>query len=163
MKPVFSGPVTYVDILSIQRKPILICVYTRSLHLQVRTVLNCYATCGFTQCNVCTVYLTGNCREKHVLTSFYSKLVSILPVDNMKEELVSARIITLHDMQKINRETIDKSKASFILNIVDSSLEANATNNFYNLLKIMERSHNDDVKAIVRDIRRALVTGETKL
>ena len=54
----------------------------------------------------------------------------------------------------------NKSKASFILNLVDSSLKADATNNFYKLLKIMEGSHNDDVKAIVRDIRRVLETGE---
>ena len=117
------------------------------MHLWFYYGLNCY-------------YLTGYCREKWVFTRFYSKLVSILPVDNIKDELVSARIITVDDIEEIDHMPRATSKASFILKIVDDSLKNGTTDNFYNLLNIIERSHNDDVKAIVRDIRSALVTGK---
>ena len=66
----------------------------------------------------------------------------------------------MDDIQELNNMPRDKSRALFILKSVDSSLGAGVTNNFYKLLDIMEESDNDDVKAIVRDIRRALVTGE---
>ena len=66
----------------------------------------------------------------------------------------------MDDIQEIDYMPRDKSKATFILKHVDNSLGADATNNFYELLNIMEGLHNDDVKAIVKDIRRALVTGE---
>lgn len=66
----------------------------------------------------------------------------------------------MDDIQDIDRMARDKSKTSFILKHIDASLGADGTNNFYKLLDIMEESHNDDVKAVVRDIRRALVTGE---
>ena len=66
----------------------------------------------------------------------------------------------MDDIQELNNMPRDKSKALFILKSVDSSLGAGVTNNFYKLLDIMEESDNPDVKAIVRDIRRALVTGE---
>ena len=66
----------------------------------------------------------------------------------------------MDDIQEIDHMPRNKSRASFILKSVDNSLGADATNNFYKLLNIIEGLHNDDVKAIVRDIRRALVTGE---
>ena len=66
----------------------------------------------------------------------------------------------MDDIQEIDHMPRNKSRASFILKSVDNSLGAECTNNFYKLLNIMEGLHNDDVKAIVRDIRRALVTGE---
>ena len=43
---------------------------------------------------------------------------------------MSAQIITVDDIQKLNRETVDKFRASFILKIVDNSLGADATNNY---------------------------------
>ena len=56
---------------------------------------------------------------------------------------------------------LKKSIASQGINLyTNKSLGADTTDNFYKLLNIMEGLHNDDVKAIVRDIRRALVTGE---
>ena len=51
-------------------------------------------------------------------------------------------------------------KASFILNKIDRSLEADAKNSFYALLYIMEECGNDDVKSIVIDMRRMLMSGE---
>ena len=66
----------------------------------------------------------------------------------------------MDDIQEIDHMPRDKSKGTFILKSVDNSLGADATDNFYKLLNIMKGLHNDDVKAIVRDIERALVTGE---
>ena len=98
--------------------------------------------------------------EREVLTTFYDKLVCILPVESISSKLVSARIITTDDVEKINTYILSKKKASFILKIIDRSLEAGVTDSFYILLDLMEEHGNVDVKGLVRDIRRALMTGK---
>ena len=99
--------------------------------------------------------------EREVLTTFYDKLVCILPVESISSKLVSARIITTDDIEKINNtDILSKKKASFILKIIDRSLEAGVTDSFYILLDLMEEHGNVDVKGLVRDIRRALMTGK---
>ena len=92
--------------------------------------------------------------------SFYDKLVNILPVDNIHHKLVPVGILTTGDIQEISHMARSESKAAFILQKIDSLLQAGTTDSFYKLLKVMETSLNDDVKGLVGDMRRALVTGE---
>ena len=91
---------------------------------------------------------------------YYEKLASILPVANILHKLVPEGIITTGDIEEINDKPRSKEKASFILNKIDRSLEADANNSFYALLDIMEECGNDDVKSIVINMRRMLMTGE---
>ena len=103
---------------------------------------------------------SGNLIEKKIFISHYRKLVNILPVENILHELVTVEIISPGDVEEINHMPRSRAKASFILNKIDSSLEAGYKDNFYTLLDIMEGCCNDDVREAVIDIRSALMTGE---
>ena len=91
---------------------------------------------------------------------YYNRLASILPVANILHKLVSVKILSTGDIEEIDKEPRSKVKASFILNKIDGSLEAGAKNSFYDLLDIMEEFGNDDVKSILIDMKRTLMTGE---
>ena len=105
------------------------------------------------------LFCKGTCREKEVLKTFYGKLAKIFPI-SILHELVPAGIITTDDMDDISHIPKRKDKASFILNKIDRSLEADVKKSFYTLLDAMEECGNDDVKHIVKDIRRTLMIGE---
>ena len=94
-----------------------------------------------------------------MLKIFYGKLAKIFPI-NILHELVPAGVITTDDMDDISHIPKLKDKASFILNKIDRSLEADVKNSFYTMLDAMEECGNDDVRDIVRDIRKTLMTGE---
>ena len=108
----------------------------------------------------CLILCEGACREKEVLKIFYGKLAKIFPINSILHELIPAGIITTDDMDDISHMPRQKDKASFILNKIDRSLEADVKNSFYTLLDAMEECGNDDVRDIVKDIRRTLMTGE---
>lgn len=102
---------------------------------------------------------SGSCMEREVLKTFYHDLVCILPVESILFKLIPQRIITTDDIEKIKHIYIlPKEKASYILNIIDRSLEAGVTDSFYILLDLMEEHDNVDVKGLVKDIRRTLMT-----
>ena len=121
---------------------------------------SCLCACDHVYIDTAFCFLAGSLIEKEVFKQHYDKLASILPVANILHKLVPEGIITTDDIEEINDEPRSKVKASFILNKINRSLEADAKNSFYALLDIMEECGNDDVKSIVIDMRRMLMTGE---
>ena len=105
------------------------------------------------------LHCEGTGREKEVLKIFYGKLAKIFPI-SIIHKLVPAGIITIDDVDDICHIPRPKEKASFILDKIDKSLEADINNSFNTLLDAMEECGNDDVRDIVKDIWRTLMIGE---
>ena len=103
--------------------------------------------------------LTGTCREKEVLETFYDKLATILPVGSIPFKLVSAKVISMDDLDEIELKQKPKHKAAFILNKIHCSLKAGIKHSFYMLLDIMEQ-YDSDIKVLAKDMRRGLLTGK---
>jgi len=99
----------------------------------------------------------GNAKEKEVFTRFYDKLACILPISNISPQLVTAQIITTGDNEEISAVVRSNEKASYVLRIIDKSLEAGITKSFYSLLEIMENYGSEsDVTLLANEIRTAL-------
>ena len=126
------------------------------LYMHIHTSYNCI---GMKTSYLLIPYI-GSSVEKEVFNSFYDKLVNILRVMNIYDHLVTKGILTTGDIEEIIHEPRSKLKASFVLQKIDSSLEAGITDSFYKLLEVMKTSLNNDVKVLVNDIRRALMIGE---
>ena len=107
------------------------------------------------------IHASGSHVEEEVFKCFYAKLVKVLPVvDNIYTKLVPEGILDPDDIEEINHMPRSDRKASIVLRKISSSLQAGKTDSFYRLLEVMETSLNDDVKALIKDIRGALVTGK---
>ena len=85
----------------------------------------------------------GDVKEIKVFTTFFDKLVNILPVQDIVYKLISSDIITTDDGEEIKSITRSKDKASFMLRKVAHSLEVGLTQSFYKLLMIMEERRGD--------------------
>ena len=94
--------------------------------------------------------------ELKVLTDYYSRLTSILPIDKISPELISARIIAINDLEEIKSFKTSKEKASFVLQHIAKSLDGGITTSFYSLLKIME-DYGGDMASLANDITRSLI------
>ncbi|XP_065902901.1 uncharacterized protein [Dysidea avara] len=90
-----------------------------------------------------TVQEVGDVKEFKVFTTFFDKLVNILPVQDIVYKLISSNIITTDDDEEIKSITRSKDKASFVLRKVARSLEVGLTQSFYKLLMIMEERKGD--------------------
>lgn len=86
----------------------------------------------------------------------------MLPINGILYQLVSAEIITLDDIEEINVKQKPQDKASFVLNIIDSCLAVGIKDKFYTLLDIMEQDNNN-AKVLVKNIKRALMTGKLNI
>ena len=95
-----------------------------------------------------------DCMEMKVLEDYYSQLTSILPIDRIAPELVSARIITIQDLEEIDALKTSKDKASFVLQRIAKSLNGGVKTSFYKLLEIME-DYGGDIAALAKDIKTA--------
>lgn len=84
-------------------------------------------------------------KEFEVFTTFYNKLVNILPVKNIAYKLISSKIITYDDEEEIRSITRSKEKASFVLRKIALPLEVGHTQSFYKLLAILEEYGGDAV------------------
>ena len=101
------------------------------------------------------MYSIGNSKEYEVFRESYDKLANILPATNVINKLISTKIITFEDSEKIKGLSISQEKASVVLNIVAKSLRAGSTDDFYSLLSIMEE-YEGAVAKIAKEIRERL-------
>ena len=85
------------------------------------------------------VYFIDNSKEYKVFREYSGELANILPVKNIMNQLISAKIITFDDSEEIKGLPREKDKASFVLNTVAKSLQAGITDDFYSLLRIMKK------------------------
>ena len=69
---------------------------------------------------------------------YFDELANILPVNNVINKLISAKIITTDDSEEVKGLSKSQDKASFVLNVIAKSLKAGFTDDFYSLLRIME-------------------------
>ena len=96
---------------------------------------------------------------KEVFDRFYHRLIKILPVKNIKSQLVSTEIITLDDSEEID---VSENKSSYVLEIIAKSLEAGITRSFYELINILN-DYGGDVKLLAKNILTALNTNTGRL
>ena len=101
------------------------------------------------------MYSVGNSKEYEVFLESYDKLANILPVTNLINKLISAKIINFEDSEEIKGLSISQEKASIVLNIVAKSLRADSTDDFYSLLSIMEE-YEGTVAKVAKEIRERL-------
>lgn len=94
--------------------------------------------------------------EKKILEDYYSQLTSILQIDRISPQLISARVINIDDLEEINNLKTSKEKASFVLQQIARSLNGHITTSFYSLLRIMEK-YGGDIASLANNIRRALI------
>lgn len=62
-----------------------------------------------------------------------------MPIQNILPKLIAAEIITYSDREEIDSRPKTQDKASFVLNLVDKSLQADNKQYFYSLLNIMKK------------------------
>ena len=101
------------------------------------------------------MYSVGNSKEYEVFLESYDKLANILPVTNLINKLISAKIINFEDSEEIKGLSKSHEKASIVLNIVAKSLRADSTDDFYSLLNIMEE-YEGTVAKVAKEIRERL-------
>ena len=85
------------------------------------------------------MYFIDNSKEYKVFCEYSDELANILPVKNIMNQLISAKIITFDDSDRINGLAGEKDKAWFVLNKVAKSLQAGITDDFCSLLRIMKK------------------------
>ena len=101
--------------------------------------------------------IIGISKENKVFKRFYSDLVNVLPIKNIKDKLVDPRILTLDDIEEITCLKESTKQSSFVLEIIAKSLDANITTSFYALLNIM-KEYGGDVSVLEKNIQKALAT-----
>ena len=106
--------------------------------------------------------IIGISKENKVFNKFYSDLVKVLPIKNIKYRLVPPRILTHDDIEEITRLKESTKQSSYVLEIIAKSLDANITTSFYALLKIMEE-YGGDVSVLGKNIQKALAINLGKL
>ena len=85
------------------------------------------------------MYFIGNSKQKYeVLRQHSYELANILPVNNIINKLIAAKIITFDDGEEIKSLPKSQDRASFVLNLVAKSLQAGITDDFDSLLRIMD-------------------------
>ena len=90
-----------------------------------------------------------------MLREYSDELANILPVDNIMNKLISAKIITYDDSEGIKGLSKSKDRASSVVNKVAKSLQAGITDDFYSLLRIMEE-YEGAVAKVANKIREGL-------
>ena len=106
--------------------------------------------------------IIGISKENKVFNKFYSDLVKVLPIKNIKYRLVPPRILTHDDIEEITCLKESTKQSSYVLEIIAKSLDANITTSFYALLKIMEE-YGGDVSVLGKNIQKALAINLGKL
>ena len=84
------------------------------------------------------VYFIGNSKECKVFDEYFNELANILPVSNIINKLIAAKIIKIDDAEEIKAQPKSQDKAFSVLRKIDSSLKTGITDDFYSLLRIME-------------------------
>ena len=69
---------------------------------------------------------------------YFNELANILPVNNIINKLIAAKIIKIDDAEEIKSQPKSQDKAFSVLHKIDSSLKTGITDDFYSLLRIME-------------------------
>jgi len=106
--------------------------------------------------SISLLFCAGGINEFEIFTTYFNKLVNILPIQNVCHQLISSRIITVDDDEEIKGITRSKDKASFVLRKVARSLEVGLTQSFQKLLIIMEE-HGGDAAILASEIKNELV------
>ena len=88
-----------------------------------------------------------------MLRKHSDELANILPVNNIINKLISAKIITFDDGEEIKSLPKSRDRASFVLNLVAKSLQAGITDDFDSLLEIMDE-YGGAVAKIANKIRK---------
>ena len=117
----------------------------------VASVLKC--NCSYDSIVICAHFI--GVLEYEVFYKPYEKLSEILPVSNIINKLISAKIITFDDSEVIRSEPRSQYKAIFVLNIVAKSLKLDVVDDFYSLLRIME-DYEGTVAKVANKIREEL-------
>lgn len=116
------------------------------------------------------VYFVVDTGEKEIYRHFYSQLVSSLP---MKDPIFLSKLVTLlpdNLKERVESQSTAADAATFFLdNMIKPAVEFGNSEAFYNLLTIMERSDNVNVKNLAQSIRKEIqnklgngpVTGKT--
>lgn len=82
----------------------------------------------------------GVCPELTALSNCYNKLTLALPLSDIVPKLISQRVITISDKQKIMAYPSDAQKVGHFLDILSEQLSIGDTKNFEIFLKLLKQN-----------------------
>ena len=86
----------------------------------------------------------------------YDKLMNVLDVANLSKYFVAARIISIDDVDVINKTFEQDKRAHIVLSVVSHSLEAGFSGMFDDMLSIMETHGNQTNQELTREMQRLI-------
>ena len=94
--------------------------------------------------------------ENKLFSDYYSKLVDILPANDLSHYFVSDKIITLEDYDKIIRSPIPQEAAKILLDKMLFQLQSDNSTIFNKMLLIMDHHGVATAKELSQEIRSEL-------
>ena len=91
-----------------------------------------------------------------MFNEYYSKLINILPANNLSHYFVSDKIITLEDYDKIIRSSTPQEAAKVLLDKVSLQLQSGNSTIFNKMLLIMDHHGVASAKELSQEIRSKL-------
>ena len=98
---------------------------------------------------------------REAFTEFYSNLVEVLPINDLLCDFYTSNLLSSDDKAKIDDMTIKKEKVVYFLdNVIKPGLEIGYTEQFDEMVRMMETVEYRPVKYLAGEIRKFL-TGPT--
>ena len=92
-----------------------------------------------------------------VFTDYYSKLISVLPIETLTSHLVTKRIISFEEEEEIRQTPLESQSSCLVLKKIASFLQAGLAYGFDELLLIMEQYGNISCVELASEIRLKLL------
>ena len=95
--------------------------------------------------------------ELGAFKEFYTKLVKVLPMNNISSDLYSHDLLPGDHKAKIKALDTQKEKAEYFLDhVIEPGMAIGYTGQFVEMLKVMENSDDPPVKFLVEEIKKYL-------
>ena len=117
------------------------------------TYTSCYR---FKHINFVAVYISSG--ELKLFTSFYGRLTTVLSVSTLSHYLVSARILTTNEEEKLDKIDSSTDKAAFVLRKIAAHLQGGVTESFYSLLSLIENHGDISSIELVSEIKSGILS-----
>jgi len=98
-------------------------------------------------------FYLGTCSEYEVFSRFYARLVAVLSVTSFSHHLVSARILTTDEEERLESLDNRNKRAAFVLRKVAVHLNSGNSKSFHSLLSVIETYGDISSVCLVSEIK----------